>query len=90
MQVAKDLGITVDERPVTWAEVQSGAFTECGLCGTAAVISPVGEIHDGDEVVVFPAGHETSGPVMKQLRATLTGIQAGEIEDVHGWVCKIC
>ena len=90
VQVAKDLGITVDERPVTWAEVQSGAFTECGLCGTAAVISPVGEIHDGDEVVVFPAGHETSGPVMKQLRATLTGIQAGEIEDVHGWVCKIC
>ena len=90
VQVAKDLGITVDERPVTWAEVQSGAFTECGLCGTAAVISPVGEIHDGDEVVVFPAGHETSGPVMKQLRATLTGIQAGEIEDAHGWVCKIC
>ena len=90
VQVAQDLGITVDERPVTWAEVTSGAFVECGLCGTAAVISPVGEIHDGDTVVVFPDGHETSGPVMKKLRETLTGIQGGSIEDKHGWVCKIC
>lgn len=90
VQVAQDLDIAVDERPVEWAEVKGGAFTECGLCGTAAVISPVGEIHEGDDVVVFPAGHETSGPVMAKLRATLTGIQSGEIEDAHGWVCKIC
>lgn len=90
VQVAQDLGIAVDERPVEWAEVKGGAFTECGLCGTAAVISPVGEIHEGDDVVVFPAGHETSGPVMAKLRATFTGIQSGEIEDTHGWVCKIC
>ena len=90
VQVAKDLGMTVDERPVEWAEVKGGAFVECGLCGTAAVISPVGEIHDGDTVVVFPDGHETSGPVMKKLRETLTGIQGGSIEDKHGWVCKIC
>ena len=54
------------------------------------MISPVGEIHDGETVVAFPDGHETSGPVMKRLRATLTGIQGGTIEDVHGWVCKIC
>ncbi|MDO4436434.1 MAG: branched-chain amino acid aminotransferase [Coriobacteriaceae bacterium] len=90
VQVAQDLGIAVDERPVEWAEVKSGAFTECGLCGTAAVISPVGEIHEGEDVVVFPAGHETSGPVMAKLRSTLTGIQSGELEDTHGWVCKIC
>ncbi len=64
VQVAPDLGIAVDERPVTWDEVASGAFVECGLCGTAAVISPV--------------------------RETLTGIQGGQIEDAHGWVCKIC
>lgn len=89
VQVAQDLGITVDERPVEWAEVKGGAFAECGLCGTAAVISPVGEIHEGDDAVVFSAGHETSGPVMAKLRATLTGIQSGEIEDAHGWVCKI-
>ena len=90
MQVAQDLGIAVDERPVTWDEVASGTFVECGLCGTAAVISPVGEIHDDDTVVVFPDGHESSGPVMKRLRETLTGIQGGQIEDKHGWVCKIC
>ena len=90
VQVAEDLGMAVDERPVTWKEVASGAFVECGLCGTAAVISPVGEIHDGDTVVVFPDGHESSGPVMKLLRETLTGIQGGQVEDVHGWVCKIC
>ena len=82
--------MTVDQRPVEWAEVKAGTYVECGLCGTAAVISPVGEIHDGDTVVVFPDGHETSGPVMKKLRETLTGIQGGSIEDKHGWVCKIC
>ena len=90
VQVAQDLEIAVDERPVTWDEVASGAFVECGLCGTAAVISPVGEIHDDDTAVVFPDGHESSGPVMKRLRETLTGIQGGQIEDTHGWVCKIC
>lgn len=44
VQVAQDLGMTVDQRPVEWAEVKAGTFVECGLCGTAAVISPVGEI----------------------------------------------
>ena len=80
VQVAKDLGITVDERPVTSAEVQSGAFTECGLCGTAAVISPVGEIHDGDEVDGIPGCRETCRPGDgSRMRARITGIQAGEI-----------
>ena len=89
VQVAEDLGMTVDQRPVTWAEVESGEFVECGLCGTAAVISPVGEIHDGEEVVSFPAGHDEMGPVMKKLRETLTGIQDGALEDKHDWVFKI-
>lgn len=89
VQVAHDLGMTVEERPVEWAEVVSGEFVECGLCGTAAVISPVGEIHDGDTVVSFPAGHDEMGPVMTKLRETLTGIQSGELEDKHGWVYKI-
>lgn len=89
VQVARDLGITVDERPVEWAEVKSGAFVECGLCGTAAVISPVGEIHEGDAVVSFPGGHDEMGPVMTRLRETLTGIQDGALEDKHGWVFKI-
>lgn len=94
VQVAKDLGITVDERPVTWEEVAAGTFVECGLCGTAAVISPVGQIdnkaYGADETVVFPAGQTEIGPVMKKLRETLTGIQGGTVEDKHGWVVKVC
>lgn len=90
VQVAQDLGMTVVERPVKWDEVKQGSFVECGLCGTAAVISPVGEIHDGDEVVSFSAGHDEMGPVMTKLRETLTGIQDGAVADQHGWVYKIC
>ena len=94
VQVAQDLGMVVDERPVEWAEVKSGKFSECGMCGTAAVISPVGEIdnkvYGADETVVFPAGHVECGPVMKKLRETLTGIQDGAVEDKHNWVFKVC
>ncbi|MBY4797646.1 branched-chain amino acid aminotransferase [Collinsella sp. AGMB00827] len=89
VEVAHDLGMKVDERFVTWDEVKEGAFTECGLCGTAAVISPVGEIHEGDLAVSFPAGHDEMGPVMTKLRETLTGIQDGAVEDTHGWLVKI-
>lgn len=88
--VAQDLGMNVIERPVKFSEVQNGDFVECGLCGTAAVISPVGEIHNGDEVITFPEGHDEMGPVMTKLRETLTGIQDGEVEDKHGWVFKVC
>ena len=93
VQVAKDLGMTVDERYVTWEEVASGEFVECGLCGTAAVISPVGQIdnkvYGADQEVTFPAGCTEIGPVMKKLRETLTDIQDGDLEDKHNWVCKI-
>ncbi len=88
--VARDiLGMKVDERPVKWQEVLDGSFVECGLCGTAAVISPVGHIEDGNTVVTFPDGAETSGPVMHKLRSTLTDIQQCKIEGPEGWVCKI-
>ncbi|MCH4053382.1 MAG: branched-chain amino acid aminotransferase [Atopobiaceae bacterium] len=86
VDVAKGyLGIEVEERPVKFAEI--GEFVECGMCGTAAVISPVGEVDNGDEKVVYGMDHV--GPVMKKLRETLTGIQSGEIEDKYGWVHKI-
>lgn len=89
--VAKDyLGMNVIERPVKWEEVLNGDFVECGLCGTAAVISPVGHIEDGDTVVTFPDGSESSGPVMAKLRKTLTDIQQCKIEGPEGWVCEIC
>ena len=93
VQVAEDLGMTVEQRPVTWEEVRSGEFGECGLCGTAAVISPVGQIDNkvfgADEEITFPAGCTEIGPVMKKLRETLTGIQDGALEDKHNWVFKI-
>ena len=89
--VARDiLGMKVDERPVKFQEVLDGEFVECGLCGTAAVISPVGHIQAKDVDVTFPDGSETSGPVMAKLRKTLTDIQSGEAEGPEGWVVEIC
>ena len=85
----KMLGMKVVERPVKFQEVKDGEFTECGMCGTAAVISPVGEVDNGDEKIVFASGMEQVGPVMKKLRETLTSIQDGEIEGPEGWVVKI-
>ncbi len=89
--VAKDiLGMNVIERPVKFEEVANGDFVECGLCGTAAVISPVGCIETADVHVEFPDGTENAGPVMSKLRSTLTDIQRCKIEGPEGWVCKIC
>ncbi|MBM6998601.1 branched-chain amino acid aminotransferase [bacterium] len=90
VQIAKDmLGMQVIERPVRFDEI--GSFTECGMCGTAAVISPVGEVDNGDQQVVFSgSANGEVGPVMRKLRETLTSIQDGEIEGPKGWVCKIC
>ena len=81
----KMLGMTVEQRPVKFSEI--GDFVECGMCGTAAVISPVGEVDKGDEKIVY--GMEETGPVMRKLRETLTGIQDGEIPDQFGWVHKV-
>ena len=88
--VARDmLGMKVVERPV-FDEVRNGDFVECGMCGTAAVISPVGEIDNGDEKIVMASGMEETGPVMHKLRNTLTDIQSGKIQGPDGWVVKIC
>ena len=79
------LGIEVVERPVEFAEVPE--FAECGLCGTAAVISPVGWIDDHGEKIVF--GDGGVGPVTAKLYETLTGIQYGTIEAPEGWIHEI-
>ncbi|WP_035766018.1 branched-chain amino acid aminotransferase [Butyrivibrio sp. NC2002] len=85
VQVAKDyLGLKVDERPVRLDEVKN--FKEMGLCGTAAVISPVGKINDHGNEICFESGMEEMGPVIKKLYDTLTGIQMGEIKAPEGWV----
>jgi branched-chain amino acid aminotransferase len=85
MTVAKDyLGLEVEERPVYLDELKD--FAECGLCGTAAVISPVGKIVDHGKEICFPSGMTEIGPVIKKLLETLTGIQMGRIEAPKGWI----
>jgi branched-chain amino acid aminotransferase len=64
-------------------------FAECGLCGTAAVISPVGKITYQDGIIEFPTGMDEMGPTIKKLYDTLTGIQMGTIEAPEGWIHEI-
>lgn len=78
------LGMKVEQREVYFDEVKDMA--ECGLCGTAAVISPVGKINDHGKEICFPSGMEEMGPVTKKLYDTLTGIQMGRIEAPEGWI----
>ncbi len=72
------LGLKVEHREVLFDEVKD--FAECGLCGTAAVISPVGKIVDHGKEICFPSGMEEMGPYNKKLHDTLTGIQMGGID----------
>ena len=88
LQVAKDyLGLEAEEREVYLDELQD--FAECGLCGTAAVISPVGKIVGHGKDICFPSGMDTMGEVTKQLYDTLTGIQMGTIEAPKDWIYVI-
>ena len=83
--VAKEyLGLEVEEREVYFDEVKD--FAECGLCGTAAVISPVGKIVDHGKEICMPGGMTEMGPVTKKLYETLTGIQMGRLEAPEGWI----
>ena len=79
--------IEVEEREVLFDEVKD--FAECGLCGTAAVISPVGKINDHGKEICFPSGMDEMGPITKKLYDTLTGIQMGRIEAPEGWIKEI-
>lgn len=78
------LGLEVEEREVLLEEVKEMA--ECGLCGTAAVISPVGKIVDHGSEICFGSGMNKMGPVIQELYDTLTGIQMGTIEAPEGWI----
>ena len=89
MYVAKEyLGLETEEREVYLDEL--GDFAECGLCGTAAVISPVGKIVDHGKEICLPSGMDEMGPITKKLYETLTGIQMGKIEAPEGWIYEIC
>lgn len=88
MHVAKEyLGLEVEEREVYARELED--FAECGLCGTAAVISPVGKIVDHGKEICLPSGMKDMGPVTKKLYDTLTGIQMGRVEAPEGWIVEI-
>lgn len=81
------LGMKVEHREVYFDEVKD--FAEAGLCGTAAVISPIGKIVDHGKEILIPSGMEEMGPVTKKLYDTLTGIQMGRIEAPEGWIKEI-
>ncbi|MEC8024874.1 MAG: branched-chain amino acid aminotransferase [Myxococcota bacterium] len=80
MTIADDLGYLVEHRPIAVDELSS--FDEAGACGTAAVITPIQEIVDSSGTY----GYVAPGPVTRKLYDRLTGIQAGVMEDTHGWV----
>ena len=84
MQLASDMGLEVERRHITLDEIPE--FSEAAACGTAAVCSPVGEIHDldtGKKYIVSKDGK--AGPVTQKLYDTLNGIRLGEVDDTHGW-----
>ena len=88
MYVAKEyLGLEAEERKIAKDELKD--FAEAGLCGTAAVISPVGKIVDHDTEICLPSGMEEMGPITKKLYDTLTGIQMGRIKAPEGWIKEI-
>ena len=88
MYVAKEyLGLETEEREVPFEEVKD--FAECGLCGTAAVISPVGKIVDHGREICLPSGMDEMGPVTRKLYDTLTGIQMGHIDAPEGWIHEV-
>ena len=82
------LGLEAEEREIPFEEVKD--FAECGLCGTAAVISPVGKIVDHGKEICLPSGMTAMGPVTQKLYDTLTGIQSGKIKAPEGWIREIC
>ena len=88
LQVAREyLGLEAEEREVYFDEVKD--FAEAGLCGTAAVISPIGKIVDHGKEICLPSGMEQMGTVTKKLYDTLTGIQMGTIKAPEGWIVEI-
>ena len=78
------LGLEVEQREVYLDEVPN--FVECGLCGTAAVISPVGKIVDHGREICFASGMDEMGPVLAKMRETLVDIQEGKVEAPEGWI----
>ncbi len=87
-RLAEELGLRVERRAVEFAELPT--FEEVGACGTAAVISPIGEIFDPADGRTYTFGDPaTAGPVSTKLYETLRAIQYGRLPDAHNWVVKL-
>ncbi len=84
--LAEDMGLKVERRQVPVEELPS--FEECGACGTAAVISPIGSIVDGEKEYVY-SKDGNAGPISIKLYEKLVGTQNGDVEDIHNWVSII-
>jgi branched-chain amino acid aminotransferase len=91
LQLARDLGYQADEALITVeeleADVKSGAMTEAFACGTAAVITPVGEVKSAS--TNFSINRGETGPIAARLREALLNIQHGYAEDTHGWMHRV-
>ncbi len=85
-QIAVDLGMPVETRPVPFEELET--FAEVGACGTAVVVTPVSEIVRGDKTIKIPTG-DSCGPVLQKLYETVQGIQYGELPDTHNWCMEL-
>jgi branched-chain amino acid aminotransferase len=91
IQLIKDRGMEIQERKISLSEmrdgINSGEIVEVFACGTAAVITPVGQFASKNETI----GSEDAQPgaLTVSLREELTGIQYGTVEDRHGWLYKL-
>ena len=87
MYVAEQyLGLEVEEREVPFAEVKD--FKECALCGTAAILTPVGRVVNKDEEIIFPSG-DGMGEITKKLYNLLLDIQQGRTNAPEGWIVEV-
>ena len=95
MTLAREMGIEVEERPISVDELiaagENGKLTEAFGTGTAAVVSPVGELAYRDKHIMIgdKSVNNGIGELTMKLYNTLTGLQWGRIEDTHGWVTDI-
>jgi branched-chain amino acid aminotransferase len=91
VQLIKDRGIEIQERKVTFEEVRSGInsgeIVEVFACGTAAVITPVGQFKSRVETI--GSADAEPGALTASLREELTGIQYGRVEDRHNWMLRL-
>ncbi|HDL98265.1 MAG TPA: branched-chain-amino-acid transaminase, partial [Desulfobacteraceae bacterium] len=91
LQLARDLGIKTQERRISIDEViaaqEDGSLQEAFGSGTAAVISPVGELCYQDRTITINGGRV--GDLSRRLYENLQAIQRGQLEDIHNWVVRV-